>query len=577
MAGSGKKRGPKGRNSKKNKRSYEQPIPSNELDEFHKEVDEDGNIMFGENKDDDDSDAQEPMLDLDIGSSSDDDEYDDNYRRMQEEEEEEYRNDSSSFAQKYRVEKEKAIRDEKLQEKSWARSAYTSLYINSPMFLFTALTVRIRPCMREQAEEMEDEYEGMMEDLIASGRAAAVTSKKRKQAPDEDIGAGTRLHSELNSISLLESSSSAPVEAVQRDLSKLSKDDLLGIINAEAPELLMLLAELKDNLEYLNEGAQGGAVAGEKGNKKRRRKVRESAAAAQLASSCYAVNIAFYLLLKTTNPHDVREHPVMDTLMQYRDASVTLRQLEEEEEEELKAKKAKRKKKKKKAEEEGTDSKKIKKKKKKKKKKKTKNVSSVDEVDGQNEGLNPKKGDKEDNDDDNDDEDDDAAYFMNLNEKQAKEKEERRMRMMMMMNDGDDFDDDDFDEDEEGEFEDEEAKTKAAKKSKKKKKKDKDKNGKKLHGIMLNPQDPEKLHADGRRKAHKRILKNRGLTRIRNKKYRTPHLRSRHKFEKAMKKRRTQVRDFTESKASSEFTVSIYLGEKTGIKANIIKSTQLKP
>mmetsp|Transcript_16748 Transcript_16748/g.27249 ORF Transcript_16748/g.27249 Transcript_16748/m.27249 type:complete len:245 (+) Transcript_16748:53-787(+) len=244
MAGSGKKRGPKGRNSKKNKRSYEQPIPSNELDEFHKEVDEDGNIMFGENKDDDDSDAQEPMLDLDIGSSSDDDEYDDNYRRMQEEEEEE----------KYRVEKEKAIRDEKLQEKSWARSAAygadTSMYeVESDEEIAEREEEAAILMQREQAEEMEDEYEGMMEDLIASGRAAAVTSKKRKQAPDEDIGAGTRLHSELNSISLLESSSSAPVEAVQRDLSKLSKDDLLGIINAEAPELLMLLAELKDNLE----------------------------------------------------------------------------------------------------------------------------------------------------------------------------------------------------------------------------------------------------------------------------------------------------------------------------------------
>uniref|UniRef100_A0A7S2X7F8 Sas10 C-terminal domain-containing protein n=1 Tax=Lotharella oceanica TaxID=641309 RepID=A0A7S2X7F8_9EUKA len=131
-----------------------------------------------------------------------------------------------------------------------------------------------------------------------------------------------------------------------------------------------------------------------------------------------------------------------------------------------------------------------------------------------------------------------------------------------------DFMDDEFGEDD---FAFMQMMQKAAQEEKKASKKEPKKAGpKKQKGIFLTAEDPDKIHQDGRRKAAKKILKNRGLTRVRNKKYRTPHLRARHKFEKAMKKRRDQVRDFKGSEAAR------YLGEKTGIKANIIKSTKIK-
>jgi hypothetical protein len=89
-------------------------------------------------------------------------------------------------------------------------------------------------------------------------------------------------------------------------------------------------------------------------------------------------------------------------------------------------------------------------------------------------------------------------------------------------------------------------------------------------GALLDPKEPDQLHEDGRRKAHKRILKNRGLTRIRNKKDRTPHLRNRRKYERATKKRRHMVAEYHGSNQAG------YSGEKTGIKDTLVRSTKFK-
>ena len=60
-----------------------------------------------------------------------------------------------------------------------------------------------------------------------------------------------------------------------------------------------------------------------------------------------------------------------------------------------------------------------------------------------------------------------------------------------------------------------------------------------------------------------------GLTPHRKKEQRNPRVKHRKKFDKALKKRRSQVPDFRDHEGS-------YGGEKSGIKSNLTKSTKLR-
>jgi len=73
--------------------------------------------------------------------------------------------------------------------------------------------------------------------------------------------------------------------------------------------------------------------------------------------------------------------------------------------------------------------------------------------------------------------------------------------------------------------------------------------------------------AKGRRKASKKIMQNRGLTRFRRKDIKNPRVHQRVKYKKALQKRRHQVKEFQGYEHD-------YGGER-GIKPSLIKSVTL--
>jgi len=574
----GKQRGPK------------ENIPMDEVDEFHEEQDKIPLKIDDAEDDDEDNllDQVDEELDLDIGSSSDSDEYDENWKNINEQADEE----------RYQEEKARLVAQEEVEAKQWKKHEFhgadTSMYeVASDQEDAEEEEEAAIALQQEQAEQIEGEYEGMLEDLLASGATV-----KTKTTDVGDAAVASKLHSELNSISFLDTTESGTqVETVKRDLSKLSKGEKLEILQTEAPELPELLNELQDTLKLLAK-----KTSGEKGEEER---------AYRLASRCYAVNLAFYLLLKNSRSQEVREHPVMGRLIHFGQLVETLREARDE------ARSRKQKASEQRDSNDLDNKETLKKKKKKKKRKKRKkdhsektDTAPVKVVKGDNALTGNEVSPKAANEDD---------YFLQLSEgnrtarkKRAVEsddygdekgedsslpsaalriaREREANKLQQYNNDGKrnaagfDFGDFGMDEDEdedEDELHDEQEVegmekvisigAKASKASTKKGNKVNGEVKKKPRGILLNPENPDKIHADGRRKANKRIIKNRGLTRVRNKKYRTPHLRARHKFEKAMKRRRDQIRDFQGSKAAR------YLGEKTGIKAHTIKSRKLKP
>jgi len=93
---------------------------------------------------------------------------------------------------------------------------------------------------------------------------------------------------------------------------------------------------------------------------------------------------------------------------------------------------------------------------------------------------------------------------------------------------------------------------------------------KKTKGIEVSSEDPTLMEDDEEKRGITfKIMKNKGLTPHRKKEQRNPRVKHRKKFDKALKKRRSQVPDFRDHEGS-------YGGEKSGIKSNLTKSTKLR-
>ena len=84
------------------------------------------------------------------------------------------------------------------------------------------------------------------------------------------------------------------------------------------------------------------------------------------------------------------------------------------------------------------------------------------------------------------------------------------------------------------------------------------------------PPVPEEV--DGRRAAGYKIMKNKGLTRIRKKENRNSRVKYRNKFEKAVMRRKGQVQDTIRVGPSDGAN---YGGEETGIRTHIKKSVRI--
>ena len=79
----------------------------------------------------------------------------------------------------------------------------------------------------------------------------------------------------------------------------------------------------------------------------------------------------------------------------------------------------------------------------------------------------------------------------------------------------------------------------------------------------------EEMEGDAKRKATYKILANRGLTPHRKKENRNPRVKKRMKYDKALKKLSS-----TRAVAVDKTKLSKYDGERTGIKANLARSTK---
>lgn len=73
---------------------------------------------------------------------------------------------------------------------------------------------------------------------------------------------------------------------------------------------------------------------------------------------------------------------------------------------------------------------------------------------------------------------------------------------------------------------------------------------------------------DGKRGITYQILKNKGLTPHRKKDEKNPRVKLRNKFDKALKKRKSVVRDVVSQDKP-------FVGEETGIRAGIVRSRKL--
>lgn len=83
---------------------------------------------------------------------------------------------------------------------------------------------------------------------------------------------------------------------------------------------------------------------------------------------------------------------------------------------------------------------------------------------------------------------------------------------------------------------------------------------------------PVQDETEDRRDAGYKIMKNKGLTRIRKKEVRNSRVKYRNKFEKAMMRRKGQVQDTIREGTSDGAN---YAGEETGIRTHVKKSVRL--
>jgi U3 small nucleolar RNA-associated protein 3 len=83
---------------------------------------------------------------------------------------------------------------------------------------------------------------------------------------------------------------------------------------------------------------------------------------------------------------------------------------------------------------------------------------------------------------------------------------------------------------------------------------------------------PVQDETDERRDAGYKIMKNKGLTRIRKKEVRNSRVKYRNKFEKAVMRRKGQVQDTIREGPSDGAN---YAGEETGIRTHLKKSVRL--
>ncbi|KDO28814.1 hypothetical protein SPRG_20018 [Saprolegnia parasitica CBS 223.65] len=332
-------------------------------------------------------------------------------------------------------------------------------------------------------------------------------------AADDDADEETRVGDELADIPLY---GEEPVEKVTKDFSKMTKKQKLALVQETSPELLGLLEELKACMEVLSTSIE---PAREKLTQWAETKSAPKYAAGleyiQMKETLllnYTMNISFYLQLKAAGK-TVQDHPVLQHILQMR---AKLNALE--------------------AVDEGLE-------------------GQLDEL------LTTEIPDHETINEDDEDEDDGLGEYFKADEapeaaapkKKGSKKTSKKRKME---------EDDQVDEDADAFY----ASVAATK--------TKTKNLKEAffsHEPTYYPEaDDDEDDEDKKRGATYQMIKNRGLTAHKSKVNRNPRVKKRLQYEKALVRRKGQVREVRTGEAAR------YGGELTGIKANITRSRKLR-
>lgn len=266
---------------------------------------------------------------------------------------------------------------------------------------------------------------------------------------------------------------------VRTDFENMSKDDKLIFLHQNCPELPEMLEEFREKLSEAREplypllqlGRQQGTFS---------HTGHDYIEAKYKLNLLYCLNIGFYLMLQSSDKTDVKNHPVIQRIVDLRKMFKTCAKTDFTLEKEI-------------------------------------------------EHL--------------------------LNEKQSDEEEDKQRKRKISS-------DNTKSEDNEEDLYEKTLKLSEEKKRKKKKK---------SKGIEVLSEDPTVMNEEDEEKRGItfKIMKNKGLTPHRKKEQRNPRVKHRKKYDKALKKRRSQVPDLRDHKGT-------YEGEKSGIKSNLTKSVKLR-
>lgn len=117
------------------------------------------------------------------------------------------------------------------------------------------------------------------------------------------------------------------VEEVEKDFSALSKEEQMNIVISDAPELVGLLAEFREQLDELHNKIEP-ALAKVKGCSQANKGGLRFLETKRILLLCYLQSILFYLLLKAEG-RSVRDHPVIARLVEIRTLLQKLQPTEE--------------------------------------------------------------------------------------------------------------------------------------------------------------------------------------------------------------------------------------------------------
>ncbi|KAL9976271.1 hypothetical protein ACROYT_G013554 [Oculina patagonica] len=511
---------------------YDEPDPEADdyfhdaVDKFHAErekilLDSTADGKYGEEESGDDYQQDEEVMALNIDESDDendeedDDDDDDNEVNVNEdglgEEEEDETDEEDGEGSENEQDGEKGIPS----QKSWGRKKAS---------FYDADIVEEYAGSDEEMDKLAEEEEE--EALALQKHMAASLEEQDFDAADFELPQTTHKKDKDDELNK---------EKIVQDLSKLSKAEKIQILIKDSPELLKLMDEFKfklkeviEKLHPLVKMARAGQVP------------KEGADYLELKHQLYlnyCVNIGFYLLLKARQT-SVRDHPVIERLVQYKKLITELEPLDEKLKPEIEV------------------------------------LLSQDQTSGQN-GLLEKLNSR-----------------ANHNKRSSKKPSQRTGKLSALLDD--DADDSDAksseDENEDGGKLRKEKEGKSKKEKKKKRKiegepdtmdpleyyeavklqKKKKKEAKEAAYSFTERQDADDEETEeGKRGITYEISQNKGLTAKKKKELRNPRVKHRRKFYKAQIKRKSQVLPVVNEE-------NRYGGEMTGIRSQLTRSIKIK-